>query len=81
MEGKITIPYVTTGIPVMAMCMLLGFRSAEEVATCVATGGLLSGHTAIPAKSGWDTPDVRTTRLWVLSMLRDKAGALPPSKP
>ena len=73
LRGVVEMPYIDMGIPILAVCMVLGFRSAEEVAVCAATGGVLSGVDRIPAGSAWDLHTVHTTRLWVLSLLRDGA--------
>jgi DNA-directed RNA polymerase II subunit RPB2 len=77
LRAAVQMPYIGTPssmqIPLMAICMLLGFKSAEQVATSVATGGVVSGLSDIPPGSLWDTHDVKTTRLWVLSLLRDDA--------
>ena len=72
LKGVVEMPYIGIGIPILAVCMVLGFQSAEEVAVAAATGGALSGTTAIPKGSWWDTHAVHTTRLWVLSLLRDE---------
>ena len=72
LKGVVEMPYIGIGIPILAVCMVLGFQSAEEVAIAAATGGALSGTTAIPTGSWWDTHAVHTTRLWVLSLLRDE---------
>ena len=72
LKGVVEMPYIGIGIPILAICMVLGFQSAEEVAVAAATGGALSGTSAIPSGSWWDTHAVHTTRLWVLSLLRDE---------
>ncbi len=77
LRSGIRMPYIDMDIPVLAVCMLLGFKNVEEVATSVATGGRVSGHTDIPKGSLWDAPSVLTTRLWVLSLLRDDADNYP----
>ena len=76
--GVVEIPYVDAPIPVMAICRLLGFATAEEVATSAATGGVLSGHTPIRKGSLWDVHSVHTTRQWILSLLKDDAHKYPP---
>jgi DNA-directed RNA polymerase II subunit RPB2 len=77
LKATVQMPYIgspsSMHIPLIAVCMLLGFKSAEHVATAVATGGVTSGLVDIPPGSLWDTHDVKTTRLWVLSLLRDDA--------
>ena len=78
LKATIQMPYIAMHIPVMAVCMLLGFKSAEHVATAVATGGITSGLVDIPEGSLWDTQAIKTTRLWVLSLMRDEAGSYPP---
>jgi DNA-directed RNA polymerase II subunit RPB2 len=75
--GVVEIPYVDSPIPVMAICRLLGFRNAEEVATAAATGGVLSGKTPIRKGSLWDVHAVHTTRQWILSLLKDDAHKFP----
>lgn len=75
--GVVEIPYVETPIPVMAICRLLGFANAEEVATSAATGGVLSGRTPIRKGSLWDVHSVHTTRQWILSLLKDDAHKYP----
>lgn len=75
--GVVEIPYVDAQIPVMAICRLLGFANAEEVATSAATGGVLSGKTPIRKGSLWDVHSVHATREWVLSLLRDDAHKYP----
>jgi len=77
LKGQVEMPYIENGIPILAVCMVLGFRSAEEVAVCAATGGVLSGVSAIPPGSLWDTHVVHTTRLWILSLLKDNAHTHP----
>ena len=72
LKGVVEMPYIGIGIPILAVCMVLGYRSAEEVAVAAATGGALSGTTPIPPGSWWDTHVVHTTRLWILSLLRDE---------
>lgn len=72
LKCAVQMPYMDFLIPLMAVCVALGFRSAEEVAICAATGGALSGQTPIPPGSLWDTHAVRTTTQWVLSLLRDE---------
>jgi DNA-directed RNA polymerase II subunit RPB2 len=82
LKATVQMPYIgnpgSMHIPLLAMCMLLGFKSAEHVATSVATCGVTSGLTDIPPGSLWDTQSVKTTRLWVLALLRDDAHANPP---
>ena len=78
LKGTVQMPYIDVHIPVLAICMLLGFKSVDEVATCAATGGMVSGATVIPPGSLWDTHPVHTTRSWVLSLLRDDASSHPP---
>ena len=82
LKATVQMPYignpVSMHIPLLAMCMLLGFKSAEQVATSVATAGVTSGMTDIPPGSLWDTHAIKTTRLWVLALLRDDAHANPP---
>lgn len=76
--ATVNIPYMKHAQPLAAICMLLGWRSAEEVATCVATGGLLTGVSRIAKGSALDTPSVHATRLWTLALLRDGAEKFPP---
>jgi DNA-directed RNA polymerase II subunit RPB2 len=73
LKGVVEMPYIEIGIPILAVCVVLGFRTAEEVAVCAATGGVLSGVSTIPPGSLWDTHLVHTARLWILSLLRDGA--------
>lgn len=71
--------YIDVMVPIMAACRLLGFANEEAVATCAATGGVLSGNEpgGIPAGTPWDTPAVHTTYAWILALLRDDAGSTP----
>ena len=78
LKGTVQMPYIDVQIPVLAVCMLLGFKSVDEVATCVATGGMVSGAVAIPPGSLWDIHSVHTTRSWIQSLLRDDAASHPP---
>jgi DNA-directed RNA polymerase II subunit RPB2 len=78
LKGTVEMPYIEIGIPIMAVCMVLGFQSAKEVAVCAATGGVLSGLDAIPEGSWWDVHPVHTARLWILSLLNDDAHLYPP---
>lgn len=75
--GVVEMPYIDAQIPVMAICRLLGFANADEVATSAATGGVLSGR--IPIRKGclWDVHSVHTTRQWILSLLKDDAHKFP----
>jgi DNA-directed RNA polymerase II subunit RPB2 len=77
LSGTVEMPYIDNSIPIMAICMVLGFKTAEEVAVCAATGGVLSGMNGIPKDSWWDVHPVHTTRLWILSLLRDDAHKYP----
>ena len=72
LRGCVEMPYLSVGIPLLAVCMALGFRSAEEVATAAASHGALSGTTPVAPGSVWDTHAFHTTRLWILSLLRDE---------
>lgn len=76
--GVVEMPYVDSPIPIMAICRLLGFENAEQVAISAATGGVLSGKTPIRKGSLWDVHSVHTTLEWVLSLLRDDAHKYPP---
>lgn len=73
LRGCVRMPYVPGDLPVLAVALVLGFRSAEEVAVAAATDGVLAGLGAIPAHHPvYDTPAVRETYQWVLSLLRDQ---------
>jgi DNA-directed RNA polymerase II subunit RPB2 len=78
LRAIVRVPFIEADIPLGAVCRLLGFGSAEAVATAAATGGVLSGRTPVPPGSLWDMHSVHTVRQWVLALLQDDAHMWPP---
>jgi DNA-directed RNA polymerase II subunit RPB2 len=76
LKGVVRIPFIAFTFPVAAIAAVLGFSSAEAVATSAATGGALSGVDPV-LPPAWATPEVNATRQWVLALLRDDAYAWP----
>lgn len=77
LKAVVQMPYIEMDIPLMAVARLMGFPTAEAVATAAASGGALSGNTPIPAGCLWDMHAVRTTQQWVLALLNDDAHLYP----